>query len=417
MPLKKSESKKKRTGRRTAAAKNSGPQRVRGHKYSGVKGATTVRKIALDLGLRKTVLAERCDGEVQLMQFGSMAKLKAHLKGNVAKTEVAFEACSSGWALAKWLREQGHVPVMVDTTRVADIGIGRHGRKTDEIDVERILVALEQGRLPKAHITSEQSQQLRLQLSIRAHLVESRAALKTIVKQTIRAQGEVFDRSYHGARMEQVVDETQLSVTTRQLLGPLLATAKTLSEQIAVVEAKIDQLCAKQPVIQRLCTVPGVGAVVAAMFVAVVDKHERFRTAHQLQSYLGLVPREYTSGGKQHFGAISKAGNRYLRSLLVQAAWTSAMRTNSEDPLAHWAQKLAKKRGKMVAAVAVARRIAGILWALWKNGTIYQPLRLRAESYRADRIAPATRAEHDKAMKQVRRKLSKTGNWEKLMAA
>jgi transposase len=362
-------------------------------------------------------LAERCDGEVQMMQFGSVGKLKAYLKGNVAAAEVAFEACSVGWSLAKWLKQQGHVPVMVDTTRVAEIGIGRHGRKTDEIDVERILVAHEQNRLPKAHIASDESQQLRHQLSIRAHLVESRAALKTLVKQMIRAQGEVFDRSYRAERMETVVDEAKLSATTRQLLAPLLATAKTLSEQIALVEAKIDQLCAKQPVIQRLCTVPGVGAVVAAMFVAVVDKHERFRTAHQLQSYLGLVPREYSSGGKQHFGAISKAGNRYLRSLLVQAAWTSAMRTNGDDPLAHWAQNLIKRRGKMVAAVAVARRIAGILWALWKNGTIYEPLRLRAESYRVERIAPPTQAQRDKAMKHVRRKLRKTGSWDKLMAA
>lgn len=376
-----------------------------------------MRKIALDLGLRKIVLAERRDGEVYMLHFGSMAKLKAHLKGNVAAAEVAFEACSAAWALAKWLRQQGHVPVMIDTTRVADIGIGRHGRKTDEIDVERILVAHEQGRLPKAHIASEDSQQLRQQLSIRAHLVENRAALKTIVKQLIRAQGESFDRSYDAARMEIVIKEAKLSANTVQLIAPLVATAKTLSTQIELVEAKIDQLCSKQPAIKRLCTVPGVGAVVAATFVAVTDKPERFRTAHQLQSYLGLVPREYSSGGKQQFGGVSKAGNRYLRSLLVQAAWASAMRANNSDPLGQWAQKIARRRGKMVAVVAVARRIAGILWALWRNGTIYNPLRLRAESYRRDSPPSPTAAEHNKAMKQVRLKLDKHGNWAKLLAA
>lgn len=410
-------SKTSRSGRRAAASKPSSPQRVRRHKIRGVKGATTVRKVALDLGLRKTVLAERVDGEVRLQQFSSMAKVKAHFAGNVGVAEVAFEACSGAWALAKWLTDRGHTPVMVDTTRVGEIGIGHHGRKNDEIDVERILLAQEQGRLPRAHIASDDSQQLRHQLSIRAHLVESRAALKTIVKQLIRAHGETFDRSYDAARMQTVVDEARLSSATRQLIAPLLATAKTLSAQIEVVEAKIDHLCAKQPAIKRLCTVPGVGAVVAATFVAVVDDHKRFRTAHKLQSYLGLVPREHSSGGKQQFGRISKAGNRYLRSLLVQAAWAAAMRPNNEDPLAHWAQQLIKKRGKMVAAVAVARRLAGILWALWRNGTIYDPLRLRAESYRGQTAQPPSDLEQTEAIKQVARKLRKHGNWAKLLAA
>ena len=117
--------------------------------------------------------------------------------------------------------------------------------------------------------------------------------------------------------------------------------------------------------------------------ISVVDDPGRFRRAHQLQAYLGLVPSENTSG-KRKLGAITKQGNGYLRSLLVQAAW-SVMRQRRSDPLKAWGQALAKRGGKRVAAVAVARRLAGILFAMWRDMSAYDREALAGKSARGKR--------------------------------
>jgi transposase len=118
---------------------------------------------------------------------------------------------------------------------------------------------------------------------------------------------------------------------------------------------------------------PGVGVVVAAAFVSVIDEANRFAKAHHVESYLGLVPSEDSSGGKRRVGAISKAGNPYLRALLIQSAWCILRLADDADPLKAWAVALAERRGKRIAVVALARRLAGVLWAMWRDGTFYDP--------------------------------------------
>ena len=128
------------------------------------------------------------------------------------------------------------------------------------------------------------------------------------------------------------------------------------------------------------------GAVVAASFISVVDEADRFRHAHQLESYIGLVPGENSSGSKRRLGAITKEGNSYLRALLVQAAW-NILRTKGDDPLKSWATKVAARRGKKVAVVALARRLVGVLWAMWRDGADYDPRALAREGARGLRQA------------------------------
>jgi transposase len=143
--------------------------------------------------------------------------------------------------------------------------------------------------------------------------------------------------------------------------------------QLAAVEQRLDQLCAAEPVVAQLTTTPGVGPIVAASFVSVIDAAQRFRSAHQVESYLGLVPSEDTTGGKRRLGSISKQGNSYLRALLVQAAWTILRQSARTDPLQRWALAIAERRGKRIAVVALARRLAGVLWAMWRDSTVYEP--------------------------------------------
>jgi transposase len=130
----------------------------------------------------------------------------------------------------------------------------------------------------------------------------------------------------------------------------------------------------------KSCTVPGVGPITATAFVATIGSIDRFAGAHQLESYLGLVPSERSSGEKQRKGHITKAGNSRLQYLLVEAAWSVLLsRKASTEDLRAWAQRIGLRRGMRTAIVALARRLAGILYAMWRDGTTFE-LRRREES-------------------------------------
>jgi transposase len=162
------------------------------------------------------------------------------------------------------------------------------------------------------------------------------------------------------------------------MFAPLEKSLAVIDEQVALADIALDAACAKDATIRRLTTAPGVGVIVAAAFVSVVDEAKRFTNAHQVESYLGLVPSEETTGGrsKRRLGAITKNGNPYARSLLIQAAWAILRLCNRTDPLASWGHAVVKRRGKRIGVVALARRLAGILWAMWRKATVYEPDRV-----------------------------------------
>ena len=118
----------------------------------------------------------------------------------------------------------------------------------------------------------------------------------------------------------------------------------------------------------------------ASAFVATIGDIKRFRTAHELEAYLGLVPSERSSGEKRQLGHITKAGNGRMRWLLVEAAW-QILRSKSPQTLAlrTWTRTIAQRRGKRIAVVALARRVAGILYAMWRDDVAYEAHRIRPQ--------------------------------------
>jgi transposase len=237
-------------------------------------------------------------------------------------------------------------------------------------------------------------------------LVESRAQAVTTVRGIVRAQGErlpICDVEVFVSRLR----STPLTEATRLLIEPALAVLEALEAQILVVERKLEQLCAREPIIQQLCTAPGVSLIVAAAFVSVIDEAHRFRNAHQVESYLGLVPSEDSTGGRQRLGRITKAGNPYLRALLVQAAWVVLRQRNSSDPLRRWGEAIVARRGKRVGVVAVARRLAGVLWAMWRKDTVYDPALVGRASARGLETQAQSAAMRAKAMGQAAKKLAR----------
>ncbi len=148
-------------------------------------------------------------------------------------------------------------------------------------------------------------------------------------------------------------------------------TLRTLNEQIQVMDAKLERLASDDEQVARLCTMPSVGPVTAVAFVAKVDDAKRFAGAHQLEAYLGLVPSEMSSGEKQRRGRITKVGSPRMRALLVQVALsTMRLRKATTAGLWEWASRIEVRRGRKV---ALARKVAGILSAMMRDGSDFKP--------------------------------------------
>jgi transposase len=149
-----------------------------------------------------------------------------------------------------------------------------------------------------------------------------------------------------------------------------------LNEQLKAADKELEERTENHPVCQRLMTVPGVGPVTSATFWATLDDAKRFKTAHAVESYLGLTPGESSSGLTVQKLGITRAGSSGARTVLVQAAW-AAWRTRPNDLRVRWARGIAQRRPIQVAVVALARKMLGILFALWRDETTYEPLHER----------------------------------------
>ena len=161
-------------------------------------------------------------------------------------------------------------------------------------------------------------------------------------------------------------------------LAPRFTVYATLHEQVTAADERMAALVDSDPTVALLTSAPGIGPVTASAFVATVDDSTRFHSAHQLDASLGLVPSERSSGETRPLGRITKAGNSRMRWLLVEAAWCIVRSKSPETAaLRAWMLPIARRRGKRIAVVALARRLAGVLYAMWRDGTRYDATRIR----------------------------------------
>jgi transposase len=341
-----------------------------------------MRSVALDLGVRETAYCEVDRGLVIARRTVTDLRGLADVLGPGSKrAKVAIESCREAWHVHDTLREWGHDVVLVDTTRTRQIGVRKHGRKTDRIDAELLARAVESGGIPLAHVLSPERRELRDSLAVRRALVETRAQYITTIRGLARSRGEKIASCAAGNFLASVA-KASLKVESRAMISPLESALHGINCELAKANVRLEQLSQTEPAIERLTSAPGVGLVVACAFVSVIDDARRFANSHQVESYLGLVPRESSTGGKQKLGSITKQGNSYVRALLVQSASSILRVGDPDDPLRRWGRTLVGRRGRKIAVVAVARRLAGTLWAMWRKNAAYDPARLGESSAR-----------------------------------
>jgi transposase len=381
----------------------------------GAKGRTIMRSVGLDLGARHIAFCEVRGGKVfDRIGVERLDELASRLGPGSAPARVGFEAAREAWHIHDLLKDWGHEPKIVDTTRLKMIGLGQHGRKNDALDAECIAMAIEQGNLPEAHVLSPERRELRKKLSIRQALVETRSQYVVTIRGLARSVGVLLPSCSPHNFLDRL-RTAKLEDAFGLLTEPLAAVLEKVEENLAHVDDELDVLAKRDPLVQLCATVPGVGLIVAATFLSVLDDPKRFKNAHAVSAYLGLVPSEHTTGGpsKRRLGSITKQGNSHARSMLVQAAWAllNGGRYHAADPIRVWGLRIAKRRGKKLAAIAVARRLAGVLWAICRDGTFYSPTQQAADS-----VAGVRRRVHDdveyaaalqRAVKKIRRRTSR----------
>ena len=211
-----------------------------------------------------------------------------------------------------------------------------------------------------AYRLSEARRHVRAELAVRDALVRTQTRYIALAKALVRRDGLWVPTR---------IAALDLSPALTAELAQFFAVYTSLNEQIAAADRRIATAAASDPIVARLATAPGVGPVTASAFVATIDDITRFRSAHELEAYMGVVPSERSSGEKQQLG-------RILRS---KSPATAALRA--------WTLTIAQRRGKRIAAVALARRLAGVLYAMWRDWVPYDAAQLAPRTTRGQQRA------------------------------
>lgn len=309
------------------------------------------------------------------------------LFGGRARARILLEASTESEWVARCLEALGHEVIVADPNFAAMYASRSRRVKTDRRDARTLADACRAGTYRAAHRASDAAHALRSELAVRETLVRTRVRAINVIRAVLRHEG-LRVRSGAPAGFRRRLAEVALPATVTPLVAPLVTLLTQLDELIAAADHCLAQRVRTEPIVQRLTTVPGVGPVVATAFVATLDAPQRFRDAQQVTSYLGLVPREQSSGERRQRGAITKAGNTRMRWLLVEAAWTVCrVPSTAGTPLRTWADAVAQRRGKRIAVVALARRLARVLYALWRDGVPYDSGRAPGANCRPARAA------------------------------
>lgn len=284
---------------------------------------------------------------------------------------VLLEACGSSHHWGRQLQAAGHRVCLLPPHAVRPY---RQGNKTDRADARALLEAARNTDIREVPVKSVAQQGLMALHRIRSRWLAARTARINGVRGILREFGMTIPvgAQYVVPRLEQVIEdaESPLPPPLRAVMRLAGEEIRQLERMIREVERQLKTLARELPAVKRLQTIPGVGPLSATALVGFIGDARRFRSGRHLASYLGLTPREHSSGLRRRLGAISKRGDTYLRMLLIHGAravlWAARHR-KQPDRLRAWALSLERTRGHNKAAVALANKLARLVWAVWSK--------------------------------------------------
>jgi transposase len=276
---------------------------------------------------------------------------------------VGIEACGNSQWCIDLLERLGHEVWIGDAAQIRASYVRR--QKTDKRDAGHILRLLMENRFPRLWTPTAEQRDMRQLLIHRHKLVEIRTRVKNGLQHLALNRGVQKKSRLWSVRGRACLEELPLEGWTARRREDLLHLLDQLDGQIVELDRAVSRTAENNPQARLLMSQPGVGPITALAFVLTIGEVSRFQHSKQVASYLGLIPREHSSGGKQRLGAISKQGNRFLRQLLVEAAQTA---TRLDDGFRKEYQARCHHKPRGVAKVAAARKLTvRLYWMLKQN--------------------------------------------------
>ncbi|MGC2196514.1 MAG: IS110 family transposase [Terriglobales bacterium] len=312
-------------------------------------------------------------GELQerRLQHGEEAKCFYHeLAARGVRVRVGMEASGHARWLERLLAELQFELWIGDAAEIRSKRVRK--QKTDRQDAQLILQLLLEDRFPRIWVPSWENRDLRQLLWHRHRMVQARTRIMNQLQAVALNEGLRCKKRLWREPGRQQLESFRLAPWASRRRRDLLELLDRLNPTIAELTQAIEQEAEKCPPAQRLRTHPGVGPLTALAFVLIIGEADRFQCGKQIASYLGLVPLEESSGNRRRLGHITKQGSSMLRFLLVEAAQVTVR------SLPEWRSKyfhLAMRRGRKIAKVAMARRLAVRLYWMWRQGWDYEQLK------------------------------------------
>jgi transposase len=334
-----------------------------------------IHSVGIDLGKTTFHLVALSAAGKVLMQKKFTQKQLMTFTANMQTSVIGMEACSGAHFLGRSLREQGHDVRLIPAQFVKPFV---KSNKNDFLDAEAIAEAVNRQNMRFVPIKTDDQMDLQALHRVRDRLIARRTSVINQLRAFLLERGMTFAKTPAKLKMAmpEILENADANLTPRMrnLAGLLWSEWKELEQQIVAMNAEVEQIASSDPACQRLRQIPGIGPLIATAIVAAIGNGASFHKGREFAAWLGLVPRQHSTGGKSRLFGISKRGNSYLRKILVHGARAAVLRVKRERaPFGAWLDALEKRAPPNVVITAAANKLARIAWAVLSSGQEYRP--------------------------------------------
>lgn len=334
----------------------------------------TIMTLGIDLGKNNCSVAGLDESGTIVLRRRMQPKTILSFASKLAPCTIAMEACCGAHCLGRLLASQGHEVRLMSPEYVRPYV---KAQKNDDRDAEAIAEAATRPTMRFVELKSQEQLDVQSLHRVRSRLVGARTTLTNQLRAILLERGTVVPQGRR--KLEQAVNalladpDFMAGNRIRRLLAEMREEWSDLDRRIGALDQEFVELARDDAATRRLASIPGIGVLNATALVAAVGDGSAFGRARDLGAWLGIVPRQYSTGGKPRLLGISKRGNKYLRTLLIhgaRAALPSLAR--SQTPLGAWLRGLLTRRHRNTVVVALANKLARIAWATLRRGVMFE---------------------------------------------
>ena len=333
-----------------------------------------IRSVGIDLGKTTFHLVALDDNGKVILKKKFTQRQLITFTANLQTSLIGMEACGGAHFLGRALRAQGHDVKLIPAQFVKPFV---KSNKNDFLDAEAIAEAVDRQNMRFVPIKTDDQLDLQALHRVRDRLIARRTSVINQLRAFLLERGLVFAKSPAKLRerMPEILEnaEEDLTPRMRSLLAMLWNEWKDLELQIEEMNDEVERIASSDAACVRLRQIPGIGPLVATAIVAAIGNGAAFHKGREFAAWLGIVPRQYSTGGKARLYGISKRGNNYLRKILIHGARAVVLRSKRDRiAIGAWMTALEARAPRNVLIVATANKLARIAWAVLSSGQDYR---------------------------------------------